>query len=697
MRALIVDDDELSLEILQDVLVQMGYEVERAHNGHEALASLHKRSIQLVITDWEMPEMNGLELCRAIREEDFDGYVYVIMLTSRDGGQQKIEGLRGGADAFLIKPLNPKELLVSLKTAERILSLETRDLAMFALAKLSESRDPETGAHIERVQSYARLLAQYLSTTERYHDVIDTEFTRLIFQTSPLHDIGKVGVPDTVLLKPGRLTEQEMAIMRTHASLGAQTLEASLQRFPHVRFLQMARDIALSHHEHWDGNGYPDGLAANDIPLPARIVALADVYDALTSRRVYRDAMSHAQAKRMILCERGTHFDPDVVDAFLATEAEFIAIRERFKDDERHAAQGASVQALIEKATVEPTSRVLVVDDDPTVCAVLENFLNAHGVGCVSASDGQQALELFDRNQPRLVISDWMMPGIDGLELCRRIRARTGGKHVHFIMLTMHAEESDLARAFDAGVDDFLAKPFNNAAMMARLRAGLRAVALYDEISQRHQGSRQLNEQLTDLNHRLERLAITDDLTGLYNRRQAMHRLEEHWSSCDRNRRPMSVISVDVDHFKAINDRHGHSLGDHVLRGVADMLRACVRSTDIVCRIGGEEFLILLPCQTLQEAEVCAQRCRQSIESRDFGTVEQTVRATISAGVACRRGDMHTSADLLREADEALYAAKRAGRNLVFCAREPIALPSASSAANRTDLAGPDSATPSAA
>src|SRR5579871_599346 len=158
MRALIVDDDEFSLEMLQDLLNQLGYEVERALNGKEAIEALRKGAIHLIITDWEMPAMNGLELCRAVREGDFQGYVFIIMLTSRDSGQQKIEGMHAGADAFLTKPLNTEELLVSLKSAERVLGLETRDLAMFALAKLSESRDPETGAHIERVQSYARLL-----------------------------------------------------------------------------------------------------------------------------------------------------------------------------------------------------------------------------------------------------------------------------------------------------------------------------------------------------------------------------------------------------------------------------------------------------------------------------------------------------------------------------------------------------------
>jgi putative two-component system response regulator len=684
MRALIVDDDELSLELLQDILHEMGYEVERAANGKEAIAKLRSGDIHLVITDWEMPEMNGLELCRAIRGEDFDGYVFVIMLTSREGGQQRIDGIHAGADAFLLKPLNSEELLVSLKTAERILGLETRDLAMFALAKLSESRDPETGAHIERVQSFARLLAQYLSTTERYSDVIDNTFVRLIFQTTPLHDIGKVAIPDSVLLKPDKLSSAEMEIMRTHAGIGAETLDASLQRFPNVQFLQMARDIAMSHHERWDGNGYPNKLAGRDIPLAARIVALADVYDALSSRRVYREALSHAQAKLLIVNERGTQFDPDVVDAFLATESHFIAIKERFKDDEQHAAMANTPVAPAQAppaGVITAQDKVLVADDDPVVRDLIASFLNSRGIDCVVAANGIEALALFDHHHPKLVISDWAMPEMDGLDLCRSIRARSGGRHVHFIMLTMRVNEEDLGIAFDAGVDDFLAKPFNATAMLTRLRAGLRAVALYGEISDKHRGSRQLNEQLNDLNQRLERLAITDDLTGLYNRRQAMHRLEEHWALCDRYQRSVAIVSIDIDNFKQINDAHGHSAGDVVLQGVADAMRQSVRTTDTVCRIGGEEFLIILPCQTMHEAEVCAHRCRTAVESREFHHNGMVIRATISAGIAGRRPDMIQSTDLLKEADHALYAAKHAGRNRICTARgectEPALVPAA--------------------
>jgi cyclic di-GMP phosphodiesterase len=676
MRILIVDDDELSLAILEGVLDEMGYEVECARNGREAIGMLRGGDIHIVITDWEMPEMNGLDLCRAIREDDFVGYIYIIMLTGRDGGQQKIEGLHAGADAFLVKPLNSEELVVSLKTAERILSLETRDLTMFALAKLSESRDPDTGAHIERVQSYARVLAQYLSTTDKHRGMIDAEFIRLIHQTSPLHDIGKVAVPDNILLKPGTLCTEERTIMRSHVTIGAQTLDASRKRFPNVRFLQMARDIAMSHHERWDGKGYPEGLKGEEIPLAARIVAIADVYDALTSRRVYRAAMTHEQAKSYILREAGLHFDPDVVEAFVQAEKEFMTIREHFKDAAKGAGRPKDTESIAPTSGEPARSAgelVMVVDDDAVTRQMIMDFLKNHGFEAISFSDPLLALESIKQQRPRLLISDWEMPHMDGLEFCRQVRAITAGNHLHFIMLTVHASQEELAQAFDAGVDDFLGKPFGEVELMSRLRSGLRVAALYEDVLRQTQGSRQLNEQLLNLNHRLENLAITDDLTGLYNRREAMRRLEEQWLMSDRYQRPLTLMTLDIDHFKRVNDQHGHSAGDMVLREVANALRKCVRSTDTVCRIGGEEFLIILPFQSMPEAELCGQRCRASVAAHDFNYLGRTLKVTLSIGIASRRSDTVCCADLLAGADEALYHAKRAGRNLVRTASAPAA------------------------
>ena len=328
MRILIVDDDDIALELVGDTLRTAGHQVATAGNGREALDVLRHTNCRMVISDWDMPEMTGLEQCQWIRRTDGSGYVYVILLTSHESPQKVVEGMSAGADDFVSKPFHPAELLARVKAGERVLSLETRDLAIFALAKLAEFvRDPETGAHLERVRSYSRVLARQLSGRPKFADEVDENFIQLIYLTSPMHDIGKVGVPDYVLLKPGKLTPQEFEIMKTHASLGAQTLDAAVREYPGARFLQMARDIAATHHERFDGSGYPAGRKGTAIPLCGRIVALADVYDALTSKRVYKEAFTHETAREIIVRESGTHFDPDLVAAFLDCEEQFIAIR----------------------------------------------------------------------------------------------------------------------------------------------------------------------------------------------------------------------------------------------------------------------------------------------------------------------------------------------------------------------------------
>jgi putative two-component system response regulator len=284
----------------------------------------------MVISDWEMPEMSGLELCRRVRQRRWNGYIYVILLTSFGGVDNVVQGLDAGADDFLTKPFHPHELRMRIAVGERVLGLESRDMTIFALAKLSESRDTDTGAHLERIREYCRLLGEELGRQDRFRDEIDGEFVELLYLTSPLHDIGKVGIPDAVLLKPGKLTPDEYAIMKQHTLIGARTLEAVAAVSPEAEFLTMARDIALTHHEWFDGRGYPYGTPGEQIPLSGRITALADVYDALTSKRVYKPAFSHEEARRLILEGRGTQFDPRIVDAFRALEDDFVLVRNRF-------------------------------------------------------------------------------------------------------------------------------------------------------------------------------------------------------------------------------------------------------------------------------------------------------------------------------------------------------------------------------
>jgi cyclic di-GMP phosphodiesterase len=341
MQVLVVEDNPIAQDLIAQSLRRAGYEVLTAENGLAALAILEQGTCQLVVTDWEMPRINGLELCRRIRGFGATSYIYVILMTTGGDASDSIEGMTAGADDFIDKPVQPSELILRVRVGERLLALETRDLLIFALAKLAESRDTDSREHLERVRAYSRILAAHLSSQEKHRAVVNAEFVRLIYLTSPLHDIGKVALPDSVLLKPGPLTEDEFEIMKTHTTRGAETLEAALRAYPAARFLRMARDIAASHHEWYDGSGYPRGLAGEAIPLCGRIVAVADAYDALTSRRVDKDAFTHERAKAGIIKGRGTHFDPEVVDAFLAQEERFVAIAQSLFEEPR-----AEVSAL---------------------------------------------------------------------------------------------------------------------------------------------------------------------------------------------------------------------------------------------------------------------------------------------------------------------------------------------------------------
>ncbi len=332
MDVLIVDDEPVSRLAAAQVMQSAGFGVVVASNGEEALKRLTDESLQLVVCDWSMPGMNGLELCRAIRSNRLRRYVYVLMLTSHNRSEDIIQGLQAGADDYLTKPFSPAELVLRVTTGRRLICSESSNLMIFALAKLAESRDPDTGAHLERVRSYCRLLANELRHHAIFPSEIDDAFVRLIFETSPLHDIGKVAIPDSILLKPGKLTAEEFTIMKTHTTQGAKTLAAAMGEFPNADFLRMAHDIALCHHERFNGSGYPLGLSGDAIPLCGRIVALADVYDALTSKRVYKSACSHEEAVDAIVAEKGEHFDPVIVEMFLKVQNEFRELSEHVAD-----------------------------------------------------------------------------------------------------------------------------------------------------------------------------------------------------------------------------------------------------------------------------------------------------------------------------------------------------------------------------
>ncbi len=317
--------------------------------------------------------------------------------------------------------------------------------------------------------------------------------------------------------------------------------------------------------------------------------------------------------------------------------------------------------------------RVLVVDDSRSFRQLLCRHLEVSGYEVITAVNGREAVQIICREGIQLVLTDWEMPEMDGLELCRAIRSGDSIGFVFIIILTAHADKSKLLEAFDAGADDFLTKPFDRQELLARMRAGERIIALEHGLEEQTRAIHKANAELAVLNESLERMATTDELTSLANRRHALDQLDRDWAFSTRHNQPLSCIGLDLDHFKKVNDTYGHAAGDAVLKEVSAALRAHSRTCDLVCRMGGEELLILCPNTDAAGAAILAERCRRVVEELRVEDQGRTIRFTISIGVAERDPSMATREDLLHAADEALYAAKAAGRNCVRLAGRPAA------------------------
>jgi putative two-component system response regulator len=355
---LVVDDNTENLTVLGELLTPE-FRVLAANSGKSALNLIGRGARpDLMLLDIMMPEMSGFEVLECLRADPEAPYLPVIFVTALGAAADEERGLVSGAADYISKPFRPAVVLarvrahVEIKRARDRLAdqnvhldaevsrrmAETQhiqDVSIHALARLAEIRDIETGNHLRRTQEYVRTLAEALKDHPRFAPVLDAATISLIAKSAPLHDIGKVGIPDSILLKPGKLTPAEWVIMRTHSALGAEAIEhAERDSDRPVAFLKYAKEIARSHHEKWSGNGYPEGLAGDAIPVSARIMALADVFDALISRRVYKEPMSYAAAREIIIKDRGSHFDPDIVDAFIDRFDAFQEIAEKYADSE---------------------------------------------------------------------------------------------------------------------------------------------------------------------------------------------------------------------------------------------------------------------------------------------------------------------------------------------------------------------------
>jgi putative two-component system response regulator len=355
---LVVDDNAENLTVLGELL-SPEFRVLVANGGQRALELIGSGSRpDLILLDIMMPGISGYEVLERLRADLSTPYMPVIFVSALDSAADEERGLVIGAADYISKPFQPAVVLARVRThvelkraRDRLADQNTfldaevarrmaetqhiQDVSIHALARLAEIRDPETGNHLLRTQEYVRTLANALKDHPRFAPVLDAGTIVLIAKSAPLHDIGKVGIPDSILLKPGKLTPAEWEIMRTHARLGAEAIEhAEHDSENPVAFLDFAKEIARCHHEKWNGQGYPEGLAGDAIPVSARLMALADVFDALISRRVYKEPMSYGAAREIIVSDRGSHFDPDIVDAFVTHFDAFCAIAERYADSE---------------------------------------------------------------------------------------------------------------------------------------------------------------------------------------------------------------------------------------------------------------------------------------------------------------------------------------------------------------------------
>lgn len=329
---LIVDDTPENLKVLSGMLREKGYEVRPVLDGQQALQVIRNQPPDLVLLDINMPEMNGYEVCKALKKEEAFKNIPVIFISALSESIDKVKAFSVGGVDYVTKPFQFEEVNARVEThlrlngfvnhLEKMVELKVKEISesqiatILAMARLAQSRDDSTGTHLERVRGYCRMIAQDLSEQPRYHNQINAHYIDLIEAASALHDIGKVGIPDGVLLKPGRLTPEEFDAIKLHTAIGSKTLEEVYQYYPQNEFIKMGIDIARWHHEKWDGTGYPDQLAGEDIPLSARIMALADVYDALKTERCYKKAIPHEECVAMILENVGTAFDPDLVEVF---------------------------------------------------------------------------------------------------------------------------------------------------------------------------------------------------------------------------------------------------------------------------------------------------------------------------------------------------------------------------------------------
>ncbi len=657
-KILIVDDSEMNRSILADMLAE-DYEIVEMEDGVAAVSYLrgHVMELSLVLLDIVMPRLDGFGVLEAMQQNHWIDDVPVVIISAENGSNQVERAYALGATDFIPRPFDAlivrrrvvNTLLLYAKQKRLISMVEEQvyekerhsDLMIDILSHVMEFRNGESGLHILHVRTLTDLLLSYLmEKTDRYH--LTMADIALISTASALHDIGKMAIDEKILNKPGRLTDEEFAIMKTHSTVGADML-SNLPVGRDDPIVKVAYEITRWHHERWDGRGYPDGLQGDAIPISAQVVSLADVYDALTSERVYKPPFSHEEAVAMICRGECGAFNPLLIQCLTenAEQLRTALTRDASETIKRTKLRGISEETLrgegggVSKRTLRLLDR--------------ERMRNSF-----FASMSQTIQFEYTRSPSMVSLSTWGAQRFNLDEIImnpftdRRILELVGRDSLEEIIQKMAATTPE---APELRIDC----PLHYDGMARWHRVILRSLWSDDEIPQIEGALGTVMDihdtqmHLMELEHKADR----DTLTGLLNRASARKRMEMRMGDSPESH--YALAEIDIDDFKIINDVYGHMFGDQVLQQMARSITGSVRSSDICCRAGGEEFFIFLEYRT--DIERTIDRIFKSLCFTYKGR-----RVTVSMGVALGEDTGLDFDAMYHAADSALYAAKRGGK-----------------------------------
>ena len=658
-KILIVDDSELNRSLLADMLCDE-YEIMEAENGLEALKLMerHHFELSLVLLDIVMPEMDGFEVLVMMNKNEWIERIPVIIISSETAAAYTDAAYDLGATEYVNRPFDPKTIrrrvsntimlyskqkFLENAVTEQVLEKEKSNLIMVeVLSHIVEFRNGESGMHVLTIRTITEMLLKQLCIRYAEYSYLQSEIL-LIANASALHDIGKISIDEKILNKPARLTPEEYEIMKKHSLIGADMLEKT-RHYPGEELVRIARDICRWHHERYDGKGYPDGLVGDEIPIEAQVGSLADVYDAMTHARVYKEAYPHKEALEMIFSGHCGAFNPLLLECLrdigpaLEKELKVRSLRYATKEEVKEITRN-----LLQRG--EASNRTL---------ALLEQERIKHRF--FSAMSNEILFE-YDRQPDMLMLSEWGAAQLKLPEIMVHLAENKQFRQV--IKIEDYMDLRSKLRHKSPGAPTVTEKyclcingQWRWFKIVARpLWRGGDSTVVTGAIGK----CTDIHDEVTQLAH-LKQIASIDDVTGLYRRNYARSKVQEILGNTYGSDKKYALMVFDLDFFKNANDLYGHMFGDKVLEEVARRLKHSVRNSDIVARIGGDEFLVFV--EYTNEISPVADRVFRSLGGVYGGFV-----ISASMGVALFPVHAIEYSDLFQSADQALYAAKHKGRN----------------------------------